>query len=269
MVATLKERHEIIPLADAIRAAATGALPRSSVSITFDDGYADNYTNALPILEKHQAAATFFVATAFLDGGIMWNDKIIETVRSMKSGPVSLDDGIDFDLTSQPESRKALIARLISSWKHLDPATRQDHVDRFARHAQAMPDDLMMTSEQLRAMSRSPLAEVGGHTDTHPILLSQPENEAHSDIATGKRKLNEITGTAPRIFAYPNGKLGRDFSQVHVDAVREAGFEAAVTTDMGCLTRNTDPFLVPRFSPWTRNRIKFQLDLMRARYGLI
>lgn len=44
-----------------------GPLPTNPVLITFDDGYADNYTNAYPILKKYGLKATIFVITSLLD----------------------------------------------------------------------------------------------------------------------------------------------------------------------------------------------------------
>lgn len=51
-------------------------LPPKPLMITFDDGYADNYTNAYPILKKYGFQATIFVITDFLDrypNYITWN----------------------------------------------------------------------------------------------------------------------------------------------------------------------------------------------------
>jgi len=53
---------------DRVRA---GTLPSRAVAITFDDGYRDNATEALPVLQHHRVPATFFVSTGFLDGGRM------------------------------------------------------------------------------------------------------------------------------------------------------------------------------------------------------
>src|SRR5262249_56576651 len=71
----------VLPLPEAIERLRTGALPSRAAAITFDDGYADNCTVAMPILSRLRLPATFFVATGFLDGGRMWNDTVIESVR--------------------------------------------------------------------------------------------------------------------------------------------------------------------------------------------
>jgi len=71
-------------LSDAITRLRRGTLPSCAVSITFDDGYADNAENALPLLQKYAITATFFIASGFIDGGRMWNDTVIESVRRAK-----------------------------------------------------------------------------------------------------------------------------------------------------------------------------------------
>ena len=77
----LKGWFNMLSLDDAVARIKTGTLPTRAACITFDDGYADNYQVALPILRRHGLTATFFVATGFLDGGRMWNDTVIESVR--------------------------------------------------------------------------------------------------------------------------------------------------------------------------------------------
>ncbi|MBL0340304.1 MAG: polysaccharide deacetylase family protein [Bacteroidetes bacterium] len=50
-------------------------LEKLTIAISFDDGYRNNFNLALPLLEKHEVPATFFITTAPLDGmNILWPD---------------------------------------------------------------------------------------------------------------------------------------------------------------------------------------------------
>ena len=73
----VQANFDVLALGEAVRALREHRLPRRALSITFDDGYADNYTVALPILRRLGLPATFFVATGFLDGGCMFNLSLI------------------------------------------------------------------------------------------------------------------------------------------------------------------------------------------------
>jgi hypothetical protein len=87
----LTQWFNVLPLDEAVHRLSSGTLPARALSITFDDGYADNHEVALPILQKHRLPATFYIATGFLDGGRMWNDTVIESVRRSPLDRLPLD----------------------------------------------------------------------------------------------------------------------------------------------------------------------------------
>ena len=64
-------------------------LPDFSFSITFDDGFENNYSIARPILEKLSIPATFYVSTNLIDKNLMtWIDQIeycIDQINSKNS----------------------------------------------------------------------------------------------------------------------------------------------------------------------------------------
>lgn len=68
-MALLRKHCTVLPLEQALRLESIPASPRPLVCVTFDDGYLDNYTNAVPILLKHRIPGAFFVATGFIGTG--------------------------------------------------------------------------------------------------------------------------------------------------------------------------------------------------------
>lgn len=261
------EWFNVLPLGEALRRLKAGTLPRRAMAITFDDGYEDNYCTAVPILVRHGLQATFFIATGFLDGGTMWNDRLIEAVRCTRL--------TDLDLLLPGETthrilplgglaqRRRAIDELISAVKYLDHEQRLAAVETVeaACAAESPSRGPMMTSDQVHGLVRHGM-EVGGHTVTHPILRCLKPEASSREIVQGKRQLESIVGRPVAMFAYPNGKPGVDYAAVAVQQVREAGFEAAVSTGWGVADQSTDPYQIPRFTPWDRSRTRFGIRLM-------
>lgn len=254
----------VLPLDEAARCLREGSLPARAAAITFDDGYADNYTQALPILQRHGVSATFFVASGFLDGGRMWNDTVIEALRNTTLSV--LDTGLDGlrELSlGDIDAKRHAMHRLLAAVKHMQPDERLETVERIASHcAVTLPDDLMMSSAQLRALRASGMI-IGAHTVSHPILAVTSLEQAREEIESGKAHLEQLLGEPVRLFAYPNGKPGSDYRPVHVNMVRELGFEAAVSTHWGANTRDSDPYQLLRFTPWDRNKLRFGAHLLQ------
>lgn len=260
----LKSQLDLLPLPEAVRRLRAGSLPARAGAITFDDGYRDNAELAAPLLKRHGVPATFFVATGFLDGGIMWNDVLIDALR--RTSHEALDAG-DFGMSRLPlgnmAARRAALPRLLKAIKYMPEGMRDAAVARVAQTLGVEPRrDLMMSTAQLQAMAGAGF-DIGGHTVNHPILTRLSDERAAQEIATGRRALQQITDTAVPLFAYPNGRWGDDFEARHTEMARAAGFEAAFSTEWGVATSTARPFALPRFTPWDRSRLRFELRLAR------
>lgn len=257
-------QFHVLPPLQACERLAAGSLPQRAAAITFDDGYRDNHDVALPLLRRHGMQAAFFVATGFLNGGIMFNDRVIEAVRGA-SGP-SLDAGwlgLGVLGLDGVERRRDAVGRLLTAVKHLPPAQRNDAVARIEDACGGRArSDLMMDDAQVRALHAAGM-EIGGHTRTHPILRVLDDAAARAEIQAGADDLRAITGRAPEVFAYPNGRPGEDFDERHCPMVKAAGFRYAFTTQAGVATRGTDPLRLPRFTPWDRSALRFQARMLR------
>lgn len=261
LMQALRSSFNVLPLGEAVQRLQQGTLPARPACITFDDGYADNASVALPILQKLGLHATFFVSPGYLNGGRMWNDTVYETVRHLPAGEIHLarfnQPSLHIDSAA---SRRLLAETVIKAVKHLPPQQRQHEVNAFSATAKNLPADLMMTDAQVCALHQAGMT-VGAHTMSHPILAKTDNTVAEQEISESKNHLENLLQNDVNLFAYPNGKPVQDYLPQHVRMVRACGFKAAVSTAWGVSTKNTDPFQLPRFTPWDHTSLRFLAQL--------
>lgn len=267
LVGLLARHFRVLTLGEALSRLANGSLPRRAVAITFDDGYADNAQVAMPILQRHGVAATFFIASGFLNGGWMWNDVVIETLRSSARDAVDLSFlGVASMPLSTLDDRRRAIDTVLPQVKYRSLVDREHLLAelRKAVAAQDLGPGPMMSDQQLRSMHAAGM-EIGAHTRWHPILACESDDCARTEIAAGREHLQHLLGTPVDLFAYPNGQPGKDYEARHVDMVRTLGFKGAVTTAPGPVTDRSDIFQWPRFSPWDRLPGRWLLRMVAVR----
>jgi peptidoglycan/xylan/chitin deacetylase (PgdA/CDA1 family) len=258
----IAKHFNVLPLAEALEHMQNDTLPPRAVCITFDDGYADNYTNALPILQQFNLSATFFIASGFLDGGRMWNDTVIEAVRNFSGTELELSEiGLGRFKLDDEQQRCIVAGQIIQNIKHLSFKQRDQCTAYIAKKSQNLPDSLMMSSEQIKKLHQGGM-EIGGHTVNHPILAKLNEAGAGMEIEENKAVLEKLLNARLNIFAYPNGKPGPDYLATHVDMVKQSGYKAAVSTQWGVARQSNDLWQLPRFTPWDRDPVKFILRMV-------
>lgn len=113
--------------------------------------------------------------------------------------------------------------------------------------AQPTPRDShrLMTSSELRQLSLMPRVDIGSHTVRHSPLTVYDEAGQRAETAQSRSALASLLGADVTMFAYPFGD-DSSFDDVSVRAVASAGYDLAVTTRPGAVTRDTDPLRLPR-----------------------
>lgn len=253
-IAYLAKNYTVLGLPEAIRLLEQGQIPRRAVTITFDDGYRDNYEYAWPILKKYQVPATFFITTGFLDRRIhLWWDEVMEIVQQLSYDPnsgrgkerllpnwmVSL-----FRKLQEGNSPQAIAKEIVDHLNRTSLQERQTSLEALREFANLDPNhrpDLMLTWEQVREMHRSGM-HIGAHTVTHAFLDELEDREAQAEIEGSVQRLQEQLKTPIRLFSYPRGRSVDSLKRL----LQQAGIEAAVTTEIGRNKPGTDLFQLKR-----------------------
>jgi peptidoglycan/xylan/chitin deacetylase (PgdA/CDA1 family) len=248
-VAYLARHHHVLPLPEVVTALVEGRpLPRGAVAITFDDGFADNFTTAWPILRAHGVPATIFVVSDSVETGrLPWPDRLAYLLRDTRRTTLELRRPVarTFALSTRDERLHALDA-LLPLLKGCDTDTRRAAMEDIEAALEVGPDrGLMVTWEQCRTMAGGGVT-FGAHTLTHPILPRTDGVEVKREVADSKAAIEARLGVPVRFFAYPND----DWSPADAEAVDAAGFDAALGGARELAREPVDRLAVGR-RPWS------------------
>ncbi len=243
---SLDEAHE------RMRSGRRGA--KRFAAFTFDDGYRDNITHALPIFRKYKVPMTIYVSPDFCDHkGRAWWLTFEKVLACSTAIEVELPDGPKiFDLSSVRQ-KFAAFREIYAFLRRLPDAAIHDHVDSWAERAGidalAACRDLVVDWDELRALRSEPLISIGAHTMSHTSLAKCSEDEARWQIAASVEHVEHELRRRCDHFAYPYGDAGsagpREFSMA-----RDLGLKTAVTTRKGLISADASEQLLalPRFS---------------------
>lgn len=229
----------------------------SLVALTMDDGYKDNRTHLLPLLQKVGAPATVYLESAPLeDRSLNWSHLFFWLLDRL--GPARFVERFTAEgrdartnalLQALAKEGRATSYHLKRVIKYEAPAAERTRAIRalFAAEGgdeRALCDALYMTWDDARAL-RDAGVELGGHTVHHEILARLDEHGQREEVVGSRAALVRRAGDLPASFAYPFGRRW-DFDARSKDAVRVAGFTCATTTHAGVNTRDRDPFELAR-----------------------
>jgi peptidoglycan/xylan/chitin deacetylase (PgdA/CDA1 family) len=246
----LRRHRRVISVVEMAAGLRDGADLRNTVALTFDDGYANNFFEAAPILADAHAPASFFLATAYIGTNRwIWTDRVERALDITRATSVDWQ-GVRLPLQSLELRRDALRA-IKSHMKKLSVNDRdcelQLLVERLGVPEEAPTDDYrFMDWSQARQLADAGF-EVGAHTVNHAILSRLPEQEAKAEILASRDAVLAGTGRCCSVFCYPNGKP-EDYTPEVADICRQ-NFMAALATRRGAAKRD-ELFQLARLSAW-------------------
>jgi peptidoglycan/xylan/chitin deacetylase (PgdA/CDA1 family) len=287
----IKEQADPIPLRAMVNARSDADLPDRPVSITFDDGYVDNFETAAPLLDRFAIPATMFLTTGYFSATReYWWDELDRLVLGRGPRPEMLtieSKGRNHRWKCESCTTCPSQSHGDSLWRAWEPAVepRQslyqslydflvslpleekysvlDQVRDWAGTATELRSTYRTMSEaEVRELSTSRFIEIGAHTVTHPVLSAVSRGEQQSEIASSKAALERITGNPVTSFAYPYGKRFH-YSKATTSLVRDCGFVCGCSNFWGVVTTCTTRFELPRIQAldWGGDKFAGELDL--------
>jgi peptidoglycan/xylan/chitin deacetylase (PgdA/CDA1 family) len=230
-IAYFKRRFHMATLEE-VFAMLDGDAPRgTSVLITFDDGYLDNYTVAFPILRAHGVQAVFFLPTAFIGTGrLPWWDMIAYIIKKSVKKRIHLayPEPAIFDLTGEGGKRTSMqILQLFTQPAVKDPERFIADLERVCEvsRPKGTAERCFLDWDEARDMQQNGMA-FGSHTHSHEILTKLSPELQREEARHSRQILEFELNRCVDILAYPVG-LKHCFSADTVSALKQTGYRAA------------------------------------------
>lgn len=248
----LQRYGTIVPAIRIVERIGRGESVSRLIGVTFDDGYVDNLTTAVPIASRLDVPITVFVTVRpVLDGTTFWWDRLGRTLlhgTAPASGTITIGD-LTIPVRSQVE-RLAAVHALHARLRPVAAERREAVLRELESVCGVVPvpaADRAMTRDELRLLAACPGVEIGAHTLTHPSLATLPPDEQQAEIAGSRSLLDRFLGTTVRLLAYPFGK-DDNVSALTRELAGAAGFDGAFTTIPVPTDSSVDVYAVPRLT---------------------
>jgi|SRR5208283_2347613 len=268
---TLARKFRPVSVEEVVQFAKSGLqLPPGAVAVTFDDGFADNYDLALPILNRYGIPASFYIMVNAVENGTLpWYCRLrfaFHATNKMEWKEPANGRAYRLDV---PEERRAALNLAWDTGAKLTGSVQERFIGgvevALGTEPANAPHGFMMTWEQVRSLRKAGHT-VGAHTLSHPNVAQVSASEARSEIVESKKRLEEKMGEAIEHFSYPHPALSPCWSSQTLEITREAGYKSAVLTTPGQVRAGDEPLALKRVNT-PSDLVQFTLNLQRTFAG--
>lgn len=194
------------------------SLPRGALHLSFDDGFAECFTVARPLLLQHGIPCTFYVTSNWLDNQSMfYRNKAslcVEAIRQLAPDTVkmvvtSINNAMDTRLTDVASFSAWVMSLGGVDEPVIDMAARMLGIDMAEYLRDRQP---YMTRAQVQQLHSDGFT-VGAHTRRHIKIAQLAPQEAEAEIVGSAQDVQQITGTQRVHFSFPYSAtgVGRDW----------------------------------------------------------
>lgn len=234
-------------------------------TIMFDDGYKDNFQFALPILEKYNCKASFYVVTNCIDQNIPTWTHILEhlfqftAIQDIQLTYSFLPENLHVNQLKTAQDRIDYVTKLkpfLKTISHENRETILNHVINTFRDV-ALPQ-LMMDWNDLRKL-KAKGHYIGSHTCTHPALGTITDKQTLDwELSHSRNRIFEELGHYPRTISYPVGSFNEETKR----AAKEAGYEIGLAVKQQLyIPTKSDVYEVDRIELYNESWFKTKMRI--------
>lgn len=242
----------VLPLAEALERMYKNDLPEKSIAITFDDGTADFYQHAFPLLSEFNFPVTLYLTTFYSQ----FNRPVFDVACSymLWKGRQELLDlkpitGEDRKVDLHSEDSRTEVLNKIQTYVNQNSLSAEEKDLVIARLAKQMKIDYdeflakrvlhLLNPEEVKALSAQGV-DVQLHTHRH--RMPRDRKLFLREIDDNRKIIRDLTGTQPSHFCYPSGV----YDTIFLPWLKEAGIKSATTCDLGLATADENYLALPR-----------------------
>jgi peptidoglycan/xylan/chitin deacetylase (PgdA/CDA1 family) len=224
-------------------------LPRKSVAVTFDDGYADNFEVAAPVLNRLGIPASFYLTVESVETGrLPWFCRLRHAFATTRKESWVDATGRTLAL-SNAEQREAALMAASEYLTRLVGSAVLGTVGSIERNLGTQPlapkKRLMMTWQEAKRL-RQEGHVIGSHSLTHPNLAHIADDDLNHELTESKRKIENQLAAPVVHFSYPAAALTVSWTERTVRAAERAGYKTAVTTTRGLVSKEANALALHR-----------------------
>jgi peptidoglycan/xylan/chitin deacetylase (PgdA/CDA1 family) len=226
-----RKNFNVIPLTDLCEMQARGIIPeKHTIALTFDDGYVNNISDALPLLKKYEIPATFFISSISLENpdyihpsdyldmiNFSVSDRVEINGKIFKKGKyhlVSVENGGASVYGYVNELPLPLLVKTLSQLRlQYPPETITRGVQEGVYR--------LITRSLLHSLISSDLVAIGSHGHLHVNLTMLLREEIKNQLVTSRQIFARYTGRLIETFAFPYGY----FDEEVLSLSREVGYK--------------------------------------------
>ena len=232
----LKKNYNLVSLDDLLNFEES---KKSNISITFDDGYKDNLTYALPTSNEFNVPATIYIITKFFkDEFNIWWYELQDYIWQNSENIKFIYNGKNYDFSIKNNSEKLkCFTKLKQIIKKLDNSEQNRFLNAVTKtDVRRQYKNEFLSKEDLKLLSSNPLITIGAHTHNHLSLKNLKKDDCIKEIKISKQILEDLTSRKINHFSYPYGTKS-DAGKREFKIVEELGFKSAVTTSVERLSK--------------------------------